>query len=340
MPLEKSGSRAAIGRNIQEMEKKNHPRRQAIAAALATADRYAKRRAAGGSTGAPSAAVAPTAPTYATSPSGVLSSGLMPVPQVGSYGMDLNTGALTQPTQAALQTYAQRGLPITGTPSANPSPAPVDPGQAAIDAFNQMFSQNGGGTQHRGGRIGYAQGGVPTSSEMAPWYVRSAARGMDAPSGLIHTAGAGRTDNVPMSVAAGSHVIPADVMSGLGQGNTLAGAHAMSMALSSGPGGISLPRGPSHSTIPRPPAAIGQHFASGGDPEFEGHSIRIAKGSVPPEHGGVKCIVAGGEWILSPDEVQRVTYQGKKGHDAVDAWILDRRREIVKKTKALPGPVR
>lgn len=39
MPLEKSGSRAAIGRNIHEMEQSGHPRAQAIAAALDTARR-------------------------------------------------------------------------------------------------------------------------------------------------------------------------------------------------------------------------------------------------------------------------------------------------------------
>jgi len=163
---------------------------------------------------------------------------------------------------------------------------------------------------------------------------------MNAPSGLVHTAGAGRTDNVPTSVMAGSHVIPSDVMSGLGQGNTLAGAHAMSMALSSGPGGISLPRGPVRSTIPKPPSPMGQRFARGGDPEWEGHPIKIAHGSVPPEKGGIKCIVAGGEFILSPDEVRRVHYAGKTGHDAVDAWILDQRKQTISKMKSLPPPVK
>jgi len=336
MPLEKSGSRAAIGRNIKEMEQR-HPRNVAIAAALATADRYGKRLAAGGSSGAPAAtSTTPQAPTYATSPSGVLSSGLMPVPQVGNYTMDLNTGALTPATQAALQTYAQRGLPITGVPAAAASGVATPASGQPID----LSSYSGSGGEGAGGGSGYAQGGIPTSAEMAPWYVRHAVSEMNAPSGLVHTAGAGRTDNVPLSVAAGSHVIPADVMSGLGQGNTLAGAHAMSMAVGSGPGGISLPRGPVHSTIPRPPSLTGQHFARGGDPQWEGHPIKVVRGSVSPEHGGIKCVVAGGEWILSPDEVNRVTYQGKKGHDAVDAWILDRRRETVKKTKALPGPVK
>ena len=38
MPLEKSGSRAAISRNIREMVASGHPQNQAVAAALRTAD--------------------------------------------------------------------------------------------------------------------------------------------------------------------------------------------------------------------------------------------------------------------------------------------------------------
>jgi hypothetical protein len=39
MPLEKSGSKAAVGRNIKEMKASGYPRKQAIAAALDTARR-------------------------------------------------------------------------------------------------------------------------------------------------------------------------------------------------------------------------------------------------------------------------------------------------------------
>lgn len=41
--------------------------------------------------------------------------------------------------------------------------------------------------------------------------------------GIIHMAVGGRTDHLPMNVYANSYVIPADVVSGLGEGNTLAG---------------------------------------------------------------------------------------------------------------------
>jgi hypothetical protein len=292
---------------------------------------------------------APTAPLYQVpsgSNQGILSSGLMKTPQVGDYTMDLNTGALSPQTQSMLASYAMRGLPPPGGyPVAAPPPAPVDPTVAAgpnsIASITSQGGQTGGSAGKRGGRIPHlANGGVPSSAEMAPWFAKSEAHAMDHPSGLVHNFGPGRTDTVPMSVAAGSHVIPSDIVSGLGEGNSLAGAHAMSVAMKTGPGGISLPSGPHKPmALPRMPSMT--HMARGGDPQFEGHPIKIAKGNVPEHQGGVRCIVAGGEFIFGPDDVRRVLpYKGKTGHEAIDQWILDRRAKDVKKIKSLPGPVK
>lgn len=41
--------------------------------------------------------------------------------------------------------------------------------------------------------------------------------------GPIHSAVAGRTDHLPMNVPSGAYVIPADIVSALGEGNTMAG---------------------------------------------------------------------------------------------------------------------
>ena len=41
--------------------------------------------------------------------------------------------------------------------------------------------------------------------------------------GPIHSAVAGRTDHLPMHVPSGSYVIPADIVSAMGEGNTMAG---------------------------------------------------------------------------------------------------------------------
>lgn len=42
--------------------------------------------------------------------------------------------------------------------------------------------------------------------------------------GLLHSHVAGRTDHLPITVKPDSYVLPADIVSGLGEGNTLAGA--------------------------------------------------------------------------------------------------------------------
>jgi hypothetical protein len=41
--------------------------------------------------------------------------------------------------------------------------------------------------------------------------------------GPIHSDVAGRTDHLPISVPSGAYVIPADIVSALGEGNTMAG---------------------------------------------------------------------------------------------------------------------
>lgn len=340
MPLAHGNSRSVISRNISEMVHAGHPQRQAVAAALRTADKYAKR-AAGGS------APPPTVPTYATAAPNVNSSGYVPISQPASnpYQLDTATGALTPGAQQALQQFAMRGLP--GGPNGIPAPpvaaaAPTGlggptiptsgPGSPQFDALN---TSGGGGGMRRGGKL--APGGDP----MVGYEQRHAMHtgmnvrpGAQHPSGLVHTAGPGRTDNVPMTVAPGSHVIPSDVVAGLGQGNTLAGAHALGVAMQGGPGGIKLPSGPHKSSIPAPPRPA--RFANGG-PVYEGHAIKVARGGAT---NGVKCIVAGGEWVISPHEVEAITHKGKTRHHAVDAWILERRAADVKKLKSLPPPVK
>lgn len=76
--------------------------------AIAVANKWAKKhkRAMGGP--------APTVPTYQTAPVNVNSAGFVPTPQPGDFNLDLNTGATTSGTRSAIQTLAQRGLPIQG----------------------------------------------------------------------------------------------------------------------------------------------------------------------------------------------------------------------------------
>lgn len=342
MPLVQGGSHAAISQNIGTERAAGKPQRQAIAIALDVARRRGQKRANGGDV-----PVGPHVPVYQTADASVLPSGMVPMSQTGTTTLNLNTGALNPSSVAALKPFAMRGLTTTADlkneadakaaadfalahPFGDQPMVTPDNMRGGPDGVNQ-----GGGGENRGGAVPRrASGGMAHKSGMG-----------SHPAGLIHTAGPGRTDNVPMSVAAGSHVIPADIMAGLGQGNTLAGAHAMDMALKTGPGGIALPKGPLKTTIPQPPMAPNKrnaafaantHRADGGGVEWGGHTLRVARGGAA---NGVKCIVAGGEYIIPPDEVHRIQHMGKSGHDAVDAWILDRRSQDVKKIRSLPPPV-
>ena len=139
---------------------------------------------------------------------------------------------------------------------------------------------------------------------------------------------AGRTDHLPSQVPNGSFVLPADIVSGLGEGNTEAGfkiakrmfegAHrefgGLPYAGENGPygqgGGL--------------PYAIKGH-ASGGDVEADQQAVRVA--------------VAGGEHVLAPHEV---AFAGlgdtEAGHKALEAFVLRQRAKLIKTLKGLPGP--
>src|SRR5262245_16386255 len=98
---------------------------------------------------------------------------------------------------------------------------------------------------------------------------------------LVQSATPGRTDRIPVRARSGSFVLPADVVSGLGQGNTMAGAKMWGQAIShaSGPygtagGGIrasrSLPVSLPRPAMPRSPR--GEKFQGGGLSGYESSS--------------------------------------------------------------------
>ncbi|KPK54594.1 MAG: hypothetical protein AMS22_05580 [Thiotrichales bacterium SG8_50] len=123
--------------------------------------------------------------------------------------------------------------------------------------------------------------------------------------GPIHSPVAGRTDHLPMNVPSGAYVIPADIVSSLGEGNTMAGFRAVKHMFRGAPKGS---------------------YAEGG--------ITGAPVGEP-----VPIVAAGGEYVLSPDEV---IWAGggdiDAGHRALDKWITDTRKELIDTLKKLPGP--
>lgn len=161
--------------------------------------------------------------------------------------------------------------------------------------------------RRRAGALGRAAGGS------VPWFVRQQASQMHK-SGPLRSPVAGRTDHLPISVKSGSHVLPADIVSSLGQGNTENGFHVL---------GKMFPV----AKTPRMPMRLGKGFAEGGDVE-EGE---------PP----VDILAAGGEHVLDPDQVLEVGGgDPQRGHAILDAFIKHVRAETIKTLRKLPGPAR
>lgn len=192
----------------------------------------------------------------------------------------------------------------------------------------------GGATPKRA--AGGASMGI-SPGEGSPWWTRAEARGADSGGGFLHGVTPGRADSITTTAPGGSHIIPADVIAGLGEGNSLAGARVMQGILDTGPGGIPLPRGNRGMGAPRPPPAFREPAATGG-------AIRL----FPKERksGGANddetpVALSDGEFAITPHHVAAWGKGDiKKGHKLWDDWIVMRRKKDIATLKKLPGPVK
>lgn len=129
--------------------------------------------------------------------------------------------------------------------------------------------------------------------------------------GPIHSTVAGRTDHLPMHVESGSYVIPADIISAMGEGNSMAGFKVAKSIFS-----VDGPYGQKITGIPYGQPA--PHKASGG--------------SVP-------IVAAGGEYVIAPDEVEKIGGGSMDdGHKILDAFVKKMRKKTIRTLQSLPGP--
>lgn len=119
--------------------------------------------------------------------------------------------------------------------------------------------------------------------------------------GPIHSVVSGRTDHLPMEVPSGSYVIPADIVSAYGEGNTMAGFKVIRRL-------------------------FGANTGRGGSAQN-------------PDMPSVPIVAAGGEYVLSPQEVISLG-EGDidLGHKVLDEFVKRSRAELVKTLNKLPGP--
>lgn len=165
------------------------------------------------------------------------------------------------------------------------------------------------------GEQGNSMPGMPMQQSAPPSFARgglmpNAPAAPSAPTlghGLISSPVAGRTDRLPVNAKPDSYILPADVVSGLGQGNTLAGERIWNAIL-------------------QPYAEEAAKYPGNG-PSGNQHSVPI--------------IVAGGEIAVDPAFVWAIGHgDTKEGHKTLDRMVVDIRKQVVKQIKSLPGPVK
>ncbi len=200
------------------------------------------------------------------------------------------------------------------------SPSEGSPWWTRSAAHEMTSSPHGGiGIPHMAGG-----GGMMSASEASPWWERSESRIADVPfhGGLIGGSGAGRTDRLPLSVPSGSHVIPADAVSGAGQHATNFGANAIQDATRTGPYGVPIPkaihgRGPP--TAPRLSAAANDPGETGIEKAM---TTGLAEGGHAPSQASI--LAASGEMVIPAEDVIAIGERGirdgrgKRGESAAD----------------------
>jgi hypothetical protein len=132
--------------------------------------------------------------------------------------------------------------------------------------------------------------------------------------GPLKAAIPGRTDRMPIHVYSGSYVLPADIVSGLAEGNTEAGYEIVKKM-------------------------IDEAKSSGGRVGMQ--SKYGLTGHYHKPRSVVPVIVAGGEYILTPEEVECFG-EGSldQGHKVLDDFVKSQRAKTIKTLKKLPGPAK
>jgi hypothetical protein len=125
-----------------------------------------------------------------------------------------------------------------------------------------------------------------------------------------HLAGAltspvpGRTDKLPISVKAGSYILPSDTISALGEGNTEAGKAVVNRLLAS-------------------------YAKNAGSPQSD---FAAPRADIP-------IIAAGGEYVVHPSHVMAIGGGNlTKGHDLLDGFVKEIRKRHIKTLRGLPEP--
>ena len=156
----------------------------------------------------------------------------------------------------------------------------------------------------------------------------------------------GRADTVATTVKDGAHIIPADVVSFLGQGNTDNGYRVLEKMFPRSKcranGGAAMPRISLEPRLIVPKPHLVPTMKSSGFPQgSKMPSIAKPKANGFAQGGQVPVKLSHGEFSVEPEDVAAVMGHGdlEKGHEALDRWIVGKRKQCITKLRSLPNPV-
>lgn len=191
-----------------------------------------------------------------------------------------------------------------------------------------------------------------------PYFERQEMRDLNQqPYGFTVGFGAGRHDKNQIDVGAGSYILPSDVVAGLGEGNSLAGAKVWDSILSSMPYGIAAPHIQGRHPPPAPPHDASLMQGITGPSQNQTFTEQRNTGTEPHFADGgdtrdVPIVSADGEVVISPADVLRIgAYYAppreqndpkammRRAHRILDAFVKQTRGATIKHLKSLPGPV-
>lgn len=167
-----------------------------------------------------------------------------------------------------------------------------------------------------------AQGVAPGLPQTMGFKHGGAAKSVKLTTGPLVSTVPGRTDLHFTHVPSGAYVIPADIVSAHGQGNTLAGMEKLHKL-------FNLHQHNSH-TMPKFPSRA-KSMAKGGHDKHVGKPVPVK--------------LAGGEIVLPPSAVHETMERlhGRKlsldeAHKHMDKWVVNERKKLRKTLAKLPGP--
>ena len=158
----------------------------------------------------------------------------------------------------------------------------------------------------------------------------------------------GRTDQINTHVPSGSYVIPADIVSAIGEGNSLTGLKVLSHQFSASPRNApeapyTASAAPWGSQMPHAAMGRGEGLPTAPTPPQAGLVAPKAHGGETKAHPGdaAPVVLAGGEFVIHPEDVARLGDGDiKRGHKVLDQFVKDYRQKTIKTLQKLPGPAK